>query len=84
MNNYKLSLLSLLLLIPVPTIVFRFMKNLADSGTISIFELNFSGTEAILAVVLFILLSVSVLTLSLKKLVLSYKQVFIKGSLDVR
>ncbi len=82
MDNYKISLLSLLFLIPVPTIVFRFMKKIADDGTISIFELTFSGSEAIFVVVFLILLSIGVLTFSLKKLVLSYKKVFIQGTLS--
>lgn len=80
MNNYKLSLLSLLLLIPVPTIVIRFMKDLENHGALSIFEMNFSGSEAIMIIALFTFLSVSVLILSLKKLVVSYNQVFIQGA----
>jgi hypothetical protein len=58
------------------------MKKLADDGTISIFELTLSGSEAIFVVVFLILLSIGVLTFSLKKLVLSYKKVFIQGTLS--
>jgi membrane protein insertase Oxa1/YidC/SpoIIIJ len=70
MKNYNplLGLVSLLLFIPIPTLIFNVFKTLSENGVINLLAMHLSGAQAQMLLFTLLLAGIALMSLSLREL----------------